>query len=141
METAVPGIVTSIDGRASEVRLEGSGEKLVCSLRASLRGRGSTRLAVGDRVEVRSTAPGEGMIEALLPRRTQLARGRGREEQVIAANVDQIAIVASARDPDWRPGFVDRVICAAEKGGLDPLVLVNKVDLVAKGSDLETRIR
>jgi ribosome biogenesis GTPase len=141
MDKALPGIVTSIDGRRSEVRLQGTGATLRCGLRTALRGGGAGRIAVGDRVDVRRGDDGEGTIDAVHPRQTRLARGRGREEQVIAANVDQIAVVAAAAEPAWRPGFVDRVICAAEKGGLEPLLLANKVDLVAPGSEREAAIR
>jgi ribosome biogenesis GTPase len=131
MEKALTGIVTGIDGRTSTVRTP-DGEALRCELRAAIRtGEARTnRVAVGDRVAVARTADGAGVIEAVEPRRSKLSRGRGKAEQVIAANVDQLAIVVSTRDPDWRPGFADRMICAAHKGELEPLVIANKVDLL-----------
>lgn len=135
MDRAIPGIVVGVDGRVSSVRLEDA-RTLPCDLHGSARQADarSSRVAVGDRVEVvpRDDPPG-GTIRTILPRRTKLARGRGREEQVIAANVDQIAIVAAVRDPGWRPGFVDRMICAAHNGGLEPLIIANKIDLLREG--------
>ncbi len=135
MHKAVPGTVVSVEGRTFSVRLDGGdAPALSCELRGALRlddsGAKTSRLAVGDRVDVLRHDGGASTIEAIHPRRTRLARGRGRDEQVIAANVDQIAIVAAAREPDWRPGFVDRVICAAHKGGLEPAIVANKVDLL-----------
>lgn len=153
MSPLLPGTVVALDGRISTVRIDGpgganGGGALACTLRGALKGpAGSSRVAPGDRVRVRPApggAGGEGVIEAVEERRTVLARGRGRGEQVIAANLDQLAIVASARDPHWRPGFVDRVLCAAGKGGLEPLIIVNKIDLVgreAKGAGLEEELR
>jgi ribosome biogenesis GTPase len=132
------GIVVEVDGRASRVRFDGL-ETITCLARGAIRARGS-RIAVGDRVLVERTGPGEGIIEAVLPRRTRLARGRGHGEQVIAANVDQLAIVASVREPSWRPGLVDRLLCAAVKGGLEPLVVASKTDLL-EGFELETAVR
>ena len=136
MEKGLRGIVTGVEGKTSSVRLDGA-EMLRCGLVASIRlvegGARTSRVAVGDRVEVARTGPGEGVIEVVETRRTQLARGRDRREQVIAANVDQLAIVTAVRDPDWRPGFVDRMLCAAQKGGLDPLIVANKVDLLDAG--------
>lgn len=90
-------------------------------------------LAVGDEV---SFDPERGVVVDLLPRRTRLARLRSRSggrEHVIAANVDQLAIVASVADPPFRSGAIDRFALAAYAGGLVPLLVVNKTDLC--GSD------
>jgi ribosome biogenesis GTPase len=65
------------------------------------------------------------------PRRTRLARrrpGSPHREQVIAANIDRLAIVASAREPPFRSGAVDRFMLAARAGGLETLLVVNKID-------------
>jgi putative ribosome biogenesis GTPase RsgA len=89
-------------------------------------------LAVGD--EVRFDPERAALVE-ILPRRTTLARLRsfkpGRE-QVIAANVDRLAIVTSVSSPPFRPGAVDRFLLAARAGGLDALLVVNKLDLLEK---------
>ena len=45
------------------------------------------------------------------------------------ANVDQVAIVVSLVQPDLKPHLIDRYLAAAQKGGLKPIVLLNKVDL------------
>ena len=54
---------------------------------------------------------------------------RGRQ-QVLVANVDQLAIVASAAEPRLKPNLIDRLLVAAEKGGVRPLICINKIDLV-----------
>ena len=87
-------------------------------------------LAVGDRVSLDVTGQA---IEARLARRSQLARaaaGEGDREQVLAANVDQVLVVTTARQPEFRPSLVDHVLAGAERQHLTALVVINKLDLV-----------
>jgi len=72
-------------------------------------------------------------IEKREERRTLLSRraaGRAQKEQVVVSNVDQLAIVVSAREPQYNKRLIDRYLIAADKGDLDPLIVVNKADLV-----------
>ena len=90
-------------------------------------------LAVGDRVVVSRPSTGPLRIEALAPRRTTLSRpdpSDPRRERVIAANVDLAVLVAAVREPGFRPGLVDRVLIAVQRGGCDALLVLNKVDLI-----------
>ncbi|VTU00512.1 ribosome small subunit-dependent gtpase a : Putative ribosome biogenesis GTPase RsgA OS=uncultured planctomycete GN=rsgA PE=3 SV=1: DUF258 [Gemmataceae bacterium] len=73
--------------------------------------------------------PAEGMIERVEPRHGELTRASRRREQVLVANVDQVAIVISLVQPTLKPHLIDRYMAAAEKGGLKPLLLLNKIDL------------
>ncbi len=106
---------------------------------------GELALAVGDEVsfDLERQVVGE-----RLPRRTRLARLRPqagrrqhdpRREQVIAANVDRVAIVVAIADPPFRSGVVDRFLLAARAGALDAVLVVNKVDLLG-GADLPDEI-
>ncbi len=45
------------------------------------------------------------------------------------ANVDQLVIVMSLVEPDLKPHLIDRYVAAALKGGLAPVVCLNKADL------------
>ena len=81
--------------------------------------------------------PERELVEERLPRRTQLARLRPqagrrahdrRHEKVLAANVDRVAIVMSVADPPFRSGAVDRLMLAAAAGGLEAILVVNKID-------------
>ena len=92
------------------------------------------QLAVGDEVRF---DPERELVEERLPRRTQLARLRPqagrrahdrRHEKVLAANVDRVAIVMSVADPPFRSGAVDRLMLAAAAGGLEAILVVNKID-------------
>ncbi len=60
---------------------------------------------------------------------------RGRQH-VLVANVDQLAIVTSVAEPRLKPNLIDRLLVAAEKGGVRPLICINKVDL-ADPADLQ----
>jgi ribosome biogenesis GTPase / thiamine phosphate phosphatase len=87
-------------------------------------------LAVGDQVEVLVTAEGQGAIEQVLPRRTKLSRravGSSKREQIVAANVDQMVIVTAASAPSLN--LIDRYLVAASRGGLQPVICINKIDL------------
>jgi ribosome biogenesis GTPase len=109
------------------------------ALRALRLGGRGVALAVGDEVEF---DPERGTLLRVLPRRTQLARlrpGRRGELQVVAANVDRVAIVASVVEPPFRSGLVDRFMLAAHAGGLEPLLVVNKIDLLG-GSGLPEEV-
>jgi len=128
------------------------GEVLECELRGALRGRaGGSVVVAGDEVWVTATGPRKGAIEAVRPRRTKLARlapppgGPGdrdapAREKVLAANVDRLLVVVAARDPEYKLGFIDRLLVAAAKGGLEPVVVWNKVDLAESDRDLRARL-
>jgi len=100
-----------------------------------------TALAVGDLV---SFDPVRKVVIEVLPRRTVLSRRRSfgkQREQVLAANADRLAIVASVASPPFRSGAVDRFLVAAHTGGLEAILVVNKLDLLAEGETLPDEIR
>jgi ribosome biogenesis GTPase len=99
----------------------------------------ATPIAVGDvvRFEVLAGEATEGMIVEVLLRRTKLSRkvqsgpyDSNPYEDIVAANIDQVVIVASVQHPPLRPGLIDRYLVAAGKGELDPIICLNKMDLV-----------
>lgn len=83
-------------------------------------------LAVGDWIVVEwETAVG------LLPRSTLLRRsiGDGASEQLLAANVDLVAVVAGLDRP-VKAGRLERFVAIATDAGAEPLVVLTKADLV-----------
>ncbi len=89
-------------------------------------------VAPGDEVSVRHEK-----VAGIAPRRTTLARtdpANVYRERVIAANIDLLVIVASMEDPPFRPGLVDRYLIAAARGGISPVLCLNKMDLLADTS-------
>jgi len=88
---------------------------------------------VGDWTLVRHYNNGAAaIIDALLPRRTFLRRkapGVGGGHQMIAANIDHACIVQSCHF-DFNPSRLERYLVMAADGGVEPLVLLTKTDLV-----------
>lgn len=89
-------------------------------------------LAVGDEVEIDPSRTNPCRVTAVRERRTRLERPthdpRGRT-QVIAANATHTVIVSSIAEPPFRPGLVDRWALLARRGGLHPILCLNKTDL------------
>lgn len=105
--------------------------ELLCLIHPSLTDGKRSLLAAGDAVRV-EYVEGNPIIQAVAPRRNKLSRytGGAEREHVIAANVDLLLVVASARQPTFKPGLVDRFLIAAEVGGVRPVLCINKMDLV-----------
>jgi ribosome biogenesis GTPase len=87
-------------------------------------------IAAGDRVWVRRAGADQGVIERVEPRAGTITRGYRRQRQVIAANVDQILVVSSFAEPGLKPPLIDRYLISAEQGGVRPVIVLNKADLV-----------
>jgi ribosome biogenesis GTPase / thiamine phosphate phosphatase len=111
-------------GRQFDLRLDDGRE-----VRGRTRGR-RLQPVCGDRILASplSNEP-EWMIESIAPRSTELTRpDRNGRTEILAANIDLIAVVAAAMPPpDWF--IVDRYLCAAELIGAGAAVLFNKTDL------------
>ncbi len=71
----------------------------------------------------------EGVIERVEPRHGVLTRASRRREHVLVANVDQLVIVMSLVEPNLKPHLIDRYLAAAQQGGLNPVLCLNKSDL------------
>ena len=126
------GTVIQVDATGCVVFADG--EQLFCRVRGRFYEdiEGQKRpIAPGDRVTISHTFKGEGAVEEIAPRRNRLSRqaAHGEREQVIASNVDQVAIVVAVKSPPLRPGLIDRLIIAASNQQIEPFVVINKVDL------------
>ncbi len=72
------------------------------------------------------------LVHEVLPRRTLLRRkdpGRTVDYQVLAANIDTAFCVQSA-DRDFNLHRLERYFVMIRDGGIDPVVLISKIDLV-----------
>jgi ribosome biogenesis GTPase len=127
--TPILGTVLERDGSAYRVDTSGA------EVRAVLRGKvklDTPKVVVGDVVRLESDPGGElhGIV-GIEPRRTVLERRvpEGRGVRPIAANVDQVFVVAATRTPDPIPQLIDRLLVLAEADGIAAAVVLNKVDL------------
>ena len=88
--------------------------------------------AVGDWVSIQpDTSVGRATIHSIFPRKTKLSRkvaGRGLGEQIIAANVDVVFVVA-ALDQGLNLRGLERYLALVWESGATPVVLLNKADL------------
>ena len=96
-------------------------EVLTCRARGKFRKEGVSPL-VGDRVQVRELGGGEGVVEAVLPRKNAFARPA-------VANIDQLVVIASGAIPKTDPFLIDRVASIAALKGCGVVVVLNKCDL------------
>lgn len=137
------GRVLSITGEGSWV--ESDGKIFLCSIKGFLKKESSQKknlLAVGDRVFFAITGEKEGSISQIAPRTSCLTRTdiSGKKEQILAANVDLLVIVVSLHNPPLKPALVDRYWIAAEKGNLQPLLVIHKIDLLDSASEVEKEL-
>jgi ribosome biogenesis GTPase len=138
LESCSRGRVLSAIGLNSIVRDE-AGESFECSVRRVVRPMARdarNALVTGDVVLFRPTGMHadsgmpQGVIERVEPRKGVVSRKHDNREHILAANVDQAAIVASALEPPLKLSLIDRFIVSCEKGEVEPLVCINKADLV-----------
>lgn len=131
-ENCQPGrVLKSIGANSIVVQLDDS-SKVTCTVRRVVRTLtrdGRNAVVAGDHVLVSRIGDQEGVIERVEPRRATLARSSRGEAHVIVANVDQAVIVASVAMPELKPGLIDRFLCSCEKGGIQAIICLNKVDL------------
>jgi ribosome biogenesis GTPase len=114
------------DADAAPVRAEVSGR-----LRHEASG-ASDFPAVGDWVAIAPPEGGTTLIHAVLPRATaftRLAPGRETIEQVVAANVDTVFLVAGL-DHDFNLRRLERYLVAARESGARPVIVLNKADVL-----------
>ena len=85
----------------------------------------------GDRVEwLPAGGDNSGVIETILPRRTVLHRADGNHGQrPLVANIDQV-IIEAALEPALDYFLIDKYCIAAELAHTEPLILINKADLL-----------
>ncbi|GEK11596.1 small ribosomal subunit biogenesis GTPase RsgA [Pseudoalteromonas sp. McH1-7] len=108
-------------------------EILRCNIRRTV-----SSLVCGDEVIFRRAKVSDGdlagVIEAVHERRTQLTRPDFYDGvKVVAANIDQILMV-SAVVPEFTPQIIDRYLVACEDMGIEPILLLNKIDLLDQES-------
>lgn len=87
---------------------------------------------IGDMVEAEQSN-GRWIIQRLYERKNQLVRPA-------VANVDQVMIVMSLRDPDFSDALIDRLCFLIRNAGIEPILCVTKSDLEST-PEIEERIR
>ena len=128
----VTGRVIRIHGLASIVKTD-DGTEYVCSIRGVLKSLASDLqhvVVAGDQVTIQPTDNDQAVIVRVEPRRNQISRTSRGRQQIIVSNIDQAFVVSSAAEPKLKPNLIDRFLVSAEKSGIRPIIVINKMDLI-----------
>lgn len=129
------GRVVRVHGLQNVVMTE-DGTEYRCTVRRVLKNLSIDErnvVTTGDKVWIQTAANQEGVIEKIEPRYGILTRKSWKREHVLVANVDQLVIVAALAEPYLKPHLIDRYLVAASMGQLQPVICLNKADLVNQG--------
>ena len=125
------GVVLARTGSTYRVHTD-TGE-VTAVLRGKLKHRDDDRVVAGDVVDLELQSDGHATISGVRRRKSVLARRAAGERrpraQPIAANVDQVVVVASVRSPEPSPRFLDRFLVIAAANRIPAVIVLNKVDL------------
>jgi ribosome biogenesis GTPase len=132
------GLVIKSTGSRYKV-LPGSGKITECTIKGKLRVkelRTTNPIAVGDNVLFEVTPDGKnGIITEVLERKNYIIRkssNLSRHSQIIAANLDQVFLMATIILPETPVEFIDRFLVTSEAYRIPAKIIFNKTDLYGK---------
>ena len=114
------------------------GELYNCRIKGKFRIRGiksTNPVAVGDRVEFHVEEIGDetvGIISEIEDRKNYIVRKSvklSKQIHIIAANIDQVFLLITIREPKTYTIFIDRFLATAEAYDIPAVLLFNKIDL------------
>ena len=129
------------ESRQKKFYVTENGKYFQCKLGSGLDKHLSKHLVVGDKVYFKQEGEDDGSILGRQDRKSTISRLRGDstryseaslETHVIAANVDDAIIVASAKDPEFHPRLIDRYLIVCQNGNVEPIICINKSDLTTE---------
>lgn len=130
-EKTLSGRVLRVHGLNSIVRTE-KGD-FTCSVRGILKSLATDLqnvVVTGDYVTIQTGSESQAVIVRVEPRKNAINRTSRNRQQIIASNVQQGLIVASAAQPGLKPNLIDRFLMSIEKSNIQPVIVINKIDLV-----------
>jgi ribosome biogenesis GTPase len=128
------GIITKSTGLWYDVRT-GKGELIPCRLRGKFRidGNKNTNPAVvGDHVVFDLEKDNTGYITQIEKRKNYIDRRSTKLSKInhlIAANIDQVFLVVTLKEPRTSLGFIDRFLVACEGFRIPVCIIFNKMDI------------
>lgn len=131
------GRVLKSTGSWYEVMLD-SGSIIECRTRGKLRLEGfetTNPVAVGDIVDTDAKDKNSCQITGIHPRKNYIIRKSVKKKgqsHIIAANMDQAALVVTMSFPRTSTGFIDRYLITAEAYDIPQMLIFNKIDLLKK---------
>lgn len=129
------GLVIKSTGSSYIVRLD-DGSDAECHIKGNFRIRGirsTNPVAVGDFVEVQTLADGTNWIKEIEERRNYIIRratNLSKESHILAANIDQVALIVTVNHPVTSTTFIDRFLATCEAYRVRAFLIFNKIDLL-----------
>ena len=114
------------------------GADVECHVKGNFRIRGirsTNPVAVGDFVEVQTLADGTHWITEIEDRCNYIIRkstNLSKESHILAANVDQVALIVTINHPVTSTTFIDRFLATCEAYRVRALLIFNKIDLLTE---------
>lgn len=112
------------------------GETIECKIKGNFRIRGirsTNPVAVGDYVTVIQQADGTNWITEIEDRRNYIVRrstNLSKESHILAANIDQVALIVTINHPATSTTFIDRFLATCEAYRVPAILIFNKIDLL-----------
>lgn len=116
---ALQGLIVKATGGFYYVEVDGCVYE--CRARGLFRKEGLTPY-VGDYVTVEPTEEGKGYVVEIAARKNSLIRPP-------MANIDRLAIIVSAHEPEPNAFVVDKLLTIAERREIEPVIIITKTDL------------
>ena len=129
------GLVIKSTGSSYIVRLD-DGSDVECRVKGNFRIRGirsTNPVAVGDFVEIKIQEDGTHWISEIEERRNYIIRratNLSKESHILAANIDQAALIVTVNHPVTSTTFIDRFLATCEAYRVRALLIFNKTDLL-----------
>lgn len=129
------GIIIKSTGSWYEVKTE-SGPVVKSRLKGIFRldeTKDTNPIAVGDRVRLEKGDTDDWIIAEIEERENYIVRSSPKHKgarQVIAANIDQVLLIATMANPRTSTGFIDRFLITAEAYHIPAVIIFNKQDLL-----------
>ena len=131
------GLVIKSTGSSYIVRLD-DGSNADCHIKGNFRIRGirsTNPVAVGDFVEVQTLPDGTNWITEIEERRNYIIRratNLSKESHILAANIDQVALIVTVNHPVTSTTFIDRFLATCEAYRVRAILIFNKIDLLTE---------
>jgi ribosome biogenesis GTPase len=112
------------------------GTNVECHIKGNFRIRGirsTNPVAVGDFVEVQTLADGTNWITEIEDRKNYIIRkstNLSKESHILAANIDQVALIVTVNHPVTSTTFIDRFLATCEAYRVRAILIFNKIDLL-----------
>ncbi|MCQ2333999.1 MAG: ribosome small subunit-dependent GTPase A [Paludibacteraceae bacterium] len=136
------GLIITTTGSAYRVLLD-KGETIEAHVKGNFRVKGirsTNPVAVGDYVQVETLPDGTNWITDIDERRNYIIRrstNLSRESHILAANIDQVALIVTLHHPITSTTFIDRFLATAEAYRVPALLIFNKIDLLSSEQQQE----